>query len=342
MIVVAVLGAGHWGPNLIRNFHNHQRSVVRWVVDPSAERLAEVRKRFPDVRTGSDPQHALADAVVDAVIVATPTSTHYALGRSALEHDKHVLIEKPIATSVDEGTELYALAATRQRVLMAGHVFVYNGGIRRVKQYLDAGDLGQVYYIAMVRTNLGPIRIDVNAAWDLAAHDVSIVNYWLNADPLSASAIGGTWINGGIEDAVFVTLRYPCGVLANLHVSWLNPRKAREITVVGERRMLTFDDMNLSEPLRIYDKHVTADRTAATYVDSFASFRASVRDGDITIPKVALGEPLQAECMHFLDCIASGAPPLTGGREGVGVIRALAAIERSLRHGGREEAVAVA
>src|SRR5437773_1063505 len=159
---------------------------------------------------------------------------------------------------------------------MVGHVFLYNAGVRRVKQLLDAGRLGRVYYVSMVRTNLGPIRTDVNAAWDLASHDISIVNYWLGAEPKSASALGGSWINEGIEDVVFATLRYPGEVLVNLHVSWLNPRKARDITVVGEKRMLTFDDMNLSESLRIYDKRVTDERTPMTYVDSFASFPACV------------------------------------------------------------------
>jgi predicted dehydrogenase len=192
----------------------------------------------------------------------------------------------------------------------------------------------------MVRTNLGPIRMDVNAAWDLASHDISIVNYWLGANAVTASAVGGTWINPSIEDAMFATLRYPGGVLVNLHVSWLNPRKARDITVVGDKRMLTFDDMNLNEPLRIYDKQVTDELTRPPgLVDSFAAFRASIRDGDITIPKVSLGEPLKAECDHFLECIQTGKPPLTGGREAVAVVRVLEAIERSAHNAGKEERV---
>jgi predicted dehydrogenase len=208
-----------------------------------------------------------------------------------------------------------------------------------VKEYLDAGHLGNVYYVSMVRTNLGPIRVDVNAAWDLAAHDLSIANYWLDAQPVSVSAIGGTWINQGIEDAVFATLRYPQGVLVNLHASWLNPRKARDITVVGEKRMLTFDDMNLNEPLRIYDKQVSDLRTPPTYVDSFASFRASVLKRDITVPKVPLGEPLATQCAHFLECIVTGKQPFASGREGIAVVGALEAIQRSIRAGGHEQQV---
>lgn len=337
MIRIAAIGAGHWGPNLIRNLHNRERSEVVWIVDKDPARLTQVQARFPEVQATDDVEPVLRDPLVDAVIVATPTTTHYRLTKAALEAGKHVLVEKPIATEVRHAEELCRLAAASRRVLMVGHVFVYNPGIRKVKEYLDAGDLGRIYYVSMVRTNLGPIRTDVNAAWDLAAHDISIVNYWLGAGPLSAAAVGGVWINPGIEDAVFATLRYPGGVLVNLHVSWLNPRKARDITVVGERRMLTFDDMNLNEPLRIYDKRVTDTRTSPGYADTFASFRSSIRDGDITIPRVALGEPLMAECNHFLECIASGTAPLTGGQEGVAVVRVLEAMHRSIRNGGREE-----
>jgi predicted dehydrogenase len=339
MIRVAVLGAGDWGPNLIRNFHNKQTSEVVWIIDRDAARLAEVHARFPDVQVGEDAEQALRDESVHAVVVATPTSTHYALAKEALERRKHVLVEKPLTKEVKQGLGLLELATSQRLVLMVGHVFVYNPAIRKAKEYLDAGHLGKVYYVSMVRTNLGPIRLDVNAAWDLAAHDLSIVNYWLDAGPVSVSAIGGTWINQGIEDAVFATLRYPQGVLVNLHASWLNPRKARDITVVGERRMLTFDDMSLNEPLRIYDKHSSDVRTRRTYVDSFASFRASVRQGDITVPKVAVGEPLAAQCAHFLECIVSGKQPFTGAAEGIAVVRALEAMQRSIRAGGREEQV---
>ena len=340
MIRVAVVGAGHWGPNLIRNFHNRERSEVLWVVDRDPGRLGQVRGRFPEIQVAQEAEPALADVRVDGVVIATPTSTHYRFAKAALERGKHVLVEKPIATAVREGAELCALAAARGRVLMIGHVFLFNPGIQRVKQYLDAGELGRIYYVAMVRTNLGPIRVDVDAAWDLASHDVSVVNYWLEGEPVTVAAVGGTWINPGVADAVFATLRYPDDVLVNLHVSWLNPRKARDITVVGEKRMLTFDDMNLTEPIRVYDKRVTDDRTTVGYVDSFASFRASIREGEIVIPRVVLGEPLRAECEHFLDCVESGKPPLTGGEQGMAVVRVLEAIERSARNGGREERTA--
>lgn len=341
MIRVAVVGAGHWGPNLIRYFENPPTSTVQWVVDRDERRLRQVQERYVGVAVSPDSSSAFADDAVDAVVIATPTSTHYPLVKAALEAGKHVLVEKPITTRVDEGEELCELAERQGLVLMVGHVFVYNQGVRAVKEHIDTGTLGRVFYLSMVRTNLGPIRVDVNAAWDLASHDVSIANYWLDGEPLSASAIGGSWINDGIEDAVFATLRYPGDVLLNLHASWLNPRKSRDITVVGDQRMLTLDDLNLSEPLRIYDKGVTDDTFTPGFVDTFASFRASVREGNITIPKVSLGEPLRNECEHFLECVQHGKTPHTSGHDGVAVVRALEAIERSVRNGGCEEPVRV-
>ena len=335
---IAVIGAGHWGPNLIRNFHNHQTSEVAWVVDRDESRLALTRSRHPDIQVATDPVVALADPSVDALIVATPTMTHYHLAAAALRAGKHVLVEKPMATTPAEAEELCDLAARHGRVLMVGHVFLFNAGIRRVKEYLGDGRLGRIFYLSMVRTNLGPIRMDVNAAWDLAAHDVSIANYWLDAAPSHAAAHGGCWINRGVEDAVFATLWYPDDVIAHLQVSWLSPRKVRDITVVGEEGMLTFDDMNLSEPIRIYDKRVSDQRTPG-FIDTFASFRTSIREGDILIPRVALGEPLKAECDHFIECIANGARPLTDGRSGVAAVRALAAMAGSMANGGRKEEV---
>ncbi len=336
---IAVIGAGHWGPNLIRNFHNRQQSEVTRVIDRDEARLAQVASRYPEILISVDAEDAFSDASVDAVVVATPTVTHYPLVKRALEAGKHVLVEKPIATRGDEADELCELADGAGRVLMVGHVFLYNGAVRAVKQYLDAGELGRVYYISMVRTNLGPIRADVNAAWDLAAHDISIVNYWLGADPLTVSSIGGSWINPNVEDAVFATIRYPDKVLVNLHTSWLNPRKARDITVVGERKMLTFDDIDLVEPIRIYDKYVSDEASPAGFVDTFATFRASVRDGDIRIPNVALGEPLKNECDEFIECLEKGTRPTSDGRVGARVVRALEALTRSTAAAGREEKV---
>jgi predicted dehydrogenase len=339
MIEIAVVGAGHWGPNLIRNFHSGITSRVRWVVDSDAKRLEGVRARFPDVQVSSDLAQVLGDKSVTACVVSTPTSTHYTLTKAALEAGKHVLVEKPITSEGAHGDELVALAAKAGRTLMVGHVFLFNPAVQRVRKYLEAGDLGRLHYVSMVRTNLGPIRMDVNAAWDLASHDISIANYWLNDTPKAVSATGASWINDGVEDAVFATLKYGGGVLVNLHASWLNPRKARDITVVGDKRMLTFDDMNTLEPIRVYDKQVTEARTKPAFIDTYASFRSSVREGDITIPKVAMGEPLKAECDHFLECVAQSKAPLTGGKEAVAVVRTLEAMSKSIKNQGREESV---
>ncbi|HEX4965340.1 MAG TPA: Gfo/Idh/MocA family oxidoreductase [Thermoanaerobaculia bacterium] len=338
LLRISVLGAGHWGPNLIRNFHNHQTSEVAWVVDRDPARLALTRDRFPDVPTSDDSRAATIDPAVDAVVIATPTVTHYQLAAEALEAGKHVLVEKPIATRVAEAEELCRLAESRGLVLMVGQVFLFNAAIRRAREILDQGTLGRIFYLSMVRTNLGPIRMDVNAAWDLAAHDVAIANDWLQSAPSHVSAQGGSWINGGIEDAVFANLWYPGGVIAHLHVSWLSPRKVRDITVVGEKGMLTFDDMNLSEPLRFYDKQVTEQRSPG-FIDSFASFRTSIRDGDILIPKVAANEPLKAECDHFLECIRTGARPRSDGWSGAAAVRVLSAFDRSMAEDGRRIAV---
>ncbi len=336
MIKVAVVGAGHWGPNLVGNFHNHRRSEVAWVIDRDAERLKAIQLRFPEVKIAADIDEALKDPEVDAIVIATPTNTHFDLAAMALRAGKHVLVEKPLADSVEKAVKLEALAKEVDRVLMVGHVFVYNAAAQRAKEFITTGELGRVYYLSMVRTNLGPIRVDVNAAWDLATHDISLANYWLDSEPISVSATGGAWINSGIEDAIFATVRYPNDVLVNLHASWLHPRKARDITVVGEKRMLTFDDIHLSEPLRIYDKHVGEELAQQRYVDSFSSFRMAIREGDIMVPRVSASQPLKNECEHFLDCVISGEAPLSGGAEGVSVVRALEALTRSLEEKGRE------
>jgi len=337
-IRIAILGAGHWGPNLIRNFHTHDESEVSWVVDRDPARRELVQSRYPDVRVEGDHAAALADSAVDAVVVATPTVTHHVIAKAALLAGKHVLVEKPMATDARDAEELCQLAEERNLVLMVGQVFLFNRAVQRIKEYLAEGRLGRLFYIAMVRTNLGPIRQDVNAAWDLAAHDVSIANDWLGGPPLEAAAQGGSWINTGIDDAVFATLWYPQDVIVHLHVSWLSPRKVRDITLVGEGGMLTFDDMNLSEPLRLYDKRVTEQRTPG-FVDTFATFRTSIREGDIVIPRVAAGEPLKAECDHFIESVAARRIPRSDGRSGLAGVRVLAAIQRSLANGGRREVV---
>lgn len=338
MLGIAVIGAGRWGPNLVRNFHDRAESEVVLVVDSDEEKLQPIRARFPDVRTSTAFDDVLRDARVDAVAIATPAVTHFAFAKACLNAGKHVLVEKPMTTNTQEGRELEQLSAARGLVLMVGHVFVYNDAVRRARQYIHDRALGNLFYIAMTRTNHGPIRGDVNVAWDLAAHDISIANYWLAAEPVSVTASGRSWINPGLEDAIFATMHYPDNVLVHLHCSWLHPRKSREVVVVGDRAMLVFDDLELAEPIRIYDSAAGVE----PYIDSFASYKMAVREGDIVIPRVPGAEPLRNQCDHFLECVAERKTPQTGAPEGLAVVRALEALERSLRSGGGEVPVASA
>ena len=337
MIGVAVVGAGHWGPHLIRNFNDHLSSHTLWVVDQAETRRKAIDERFPSVSVTSDVDDALADDRVDAVVIATPTSTHSGLVKRALEANKHVLVEKPITNSLQDAAELCELAEASQRVLMVGHVFLFNPAIRAAKDYIDTGELGQLKYLSMTRTNLGPVRTDVNAAWDLASHDISIANYWLGETPESVSASGGSWLNPGVHDVVFATLRYPDDIMVNIEASWLNPRKRRLISVIGAERMLTVDDMDLNEPLRLYNKGVVGASSEIT--DTFAGFRSQIREGEVLIPHVTTGEPLRAECDAFLSRIRGEEGTLSNGWAGTDVVAVLEAMDRSIAKSGAQQEV---
>ena len=332
---IAVVGAGHWGPHLVRNFNDHLASQVLWVVEANEDRRKAIAERFPSVAVTSDLSDAIDDARVDAVVVATPTSTHADIAGSAINAGKHVLVEKPIAGSLSDATELCSAADKNGVVLMVGHVFLFNPSFHTAKKYIQSGQLGHVRYLSMTRTNLGPVRRDVNAAWDLASHDVSIANFWLEQMPTTVSASGGSWLNEGVEDVVFATLTYPGEILVHIEASWLNPRKRRLISVVGSDRMLTVDDMDLSEPLRVYDKGVVG-AGSAEVTDTFAGFRSQIREGEVRIPHVTGGEPLKDECAAFLRSITVGGPNLSDGWNGARVVATLEAIDKSVSSGGEE------
>lgn len=339
-IGVAVAGAGRWGPHLVRNFQSHLESHVESVVEIDSERQEALRARFHDVPVHDDFESACRSESVDAVVIATPSSTHYRLVKQALESGKHVLVEKPLATSLADARILADMAADRDQVVMVGHVYLFHPAVRAVKEMIDADELGGILYMSMLRTNLGPIRVDANAAWDLAAHDVSIANYWLGGGPTSVSAIGGSYLNPGVEDVVFATARYPHGAMAHMHASWLNPRKSRFITIVGDRKMATVNDMELHEPLRVYDKGVAESGAAAGIQDSFAQFRSAIRDGAITIPPVAIGEPLAEECDSFIQRILGRtSESVSDMTDGLEVVRVLDGIERSIVSGSSEVAI---
>ena len=332
-ITVNCLGVGHWGPNILRIFATHPAARVGAVCDVSVERLELVRKRIPgDYRLTTDSLAAATDPGAQAVVIATPVESHYALTKAALEAGKHVLVEKPLCRSSAEGEELLALAKEKGVVLAVGHIFLFNSGIREIRRLIQSGELSGLQYIFATRTNLGPFRSDVNALWDLAAHDLSIFDYWLGAGPLAVTARGQSWLTPGVEDVVVATFDYPGGVMASVHASWLNPKKVREITVVGTSEMVVWNDMDLTEPVRIYHKSVAVERDAR-YSDTFGSFRMMVRNGDVVSPFLEGREPLAAECEHFLECVAAGREPLNSGGEGLRVVRALEAAARSIREG---------
>ena len=334
---VAIIGAGRWGPHLVNSFQSHPDSHVHSVVEIDRGRQDALRARFPDVLVHEDFDSICQSDSVDAVVVATPSSTHFRLVKQALESDKHVLVEKPLATSLTEAAALAEMASETERVVMVGHVFLFNPAVRAVKEMIKTGELGKILYMSMLRTNLGPVRLDTNAAWDLAAHDVSIANYWLDSSPTSVSASGGSYINPGVEDVVFATAKYPDGAMVHIHASWLNPRKSRFITVVGDRRMATVNDMDLGEPLRVYDRGVVEFVGDSEVQASFAQFRSAIRDGAITIPPVAAGEPLAEECDSFLRRIlGKPAESVSDVWDGLEVVRVLDGIERSIAAGSGE------
>lgn len=332
MITVNCVGVGHWGPNLVRAFATHPEARVGVVCDLSEERLALVRRNIPSVaRFTQDAKAALTDPEAQAIVIATPVNTHYELAKAALEAGKHVLVEKPMCRSVAEGEELLAIARKQGRLLCVGHVFLFNNSVRGIRNLIRAGDLGRIHYIYATRTNLGPFRDDVNALWDLATHDLSIFNYWLDADPVAVTAQGASYLNPKVEDVVVASFTYPNRVLAAVHVSWLNPRKVREITVVGADKMVVWTDMDLNEPVRVYHKSVSVEREPV-YSDSFGSFRMLVRSGDVVIPAITGPEPLTAECHHFLNCIQGREEPLIGGAHGLRILRALEAADKSMKN----------
>jgi predicted dehydrogenase len=328
MIRVAVIGCGYWGPLHIRAINASQRARVRVAVDASAERLAHVAATFPGVRTTSDVADAL-DESIDAVVIATPAGTHHAIARAALLTGRHVLVEKPITTSAADTRELVAIAETERRVLMVGHTFAYHPIPRALQAMIHAGDLGRVLYVDSKRVNLGLHRKDVNVLWDLGAHDIAILRRLLGADPRVGAVYGASFYNSIQAEVAYAELRYPDDVLANVHVSWLDPVKIRRLTVVGSRRMAVWDDTEPRDKLRIHDKGV--DR--APYYDSFGQWQIAYRYGEEHVPEIPWTEPLRVECEHFLDCIESGAAPLTDGADGLAVVETLEACSAALRIG---------
>jgi predicted dehydrogenase len=334
-ITIAQIGCGYWGPNVLRNFSAQPGCIVKFVAEINPERQAYVRSNFPRSEVVEDLDVVLSDTQVDAVVIATPASSHYALTKRVLESGKHVFVEKPLATSTAQADELVSLASAAGKVLMAGHTFLYNAAVRYAKKLLSEDELGQLYYIYSQRLNLGQVRSDVNAWWNLAPHDVSILLYLMNDElPVSVSAVGVSYIQPGIEDVVFATLKWANGVIGHIHVSWLDPGKIRKMTLVGSRKMVVYDDVS-DDKIMIFDKGVDRVPKIGERMDYDQSggYQLIHRTGDILLPRVAFQEPLKTEAAHFLECLRNGLPPLTGPKHARDVVAILEAGQTALASG---------
>ena len=324
-LVIAQIGCGYWGPNILRNFSSLPNCWVKYVVDSSPGRRAFVEAGFPRTKAVESHAAVLEDPEVDAVVIVTPAGTHFSLARDALLAGKHVFVEKPMATTAAEVDALGELADKGKRILMVGHTFIYNPAVRYVKKLLENGELGDIRYIYSQRLNLGRIRSDIDALWNFAPHDISIIQYWLgDPTPLSIKRTGMDFIQNGVDDVVFLSILYPQKIIANIHVSWLDPQKIRKMIVVGSRKMVVYDDI-ADDKIAIYDKGI--DKMAVLGKDmDFDNPRPpefDYRSGDILLPRIAFKEPLRIEADHFVDCIRTGKAPITGvahARNVVGIL----------------------
>ena len=328
---VGVIGVGYWGPNLLRNFSSLKSADAVWCADLSEDRLAHMAGLYPGVRTTTDHMQVLDDPDVDAVVVATPANTHCEIACQAFERGKHVFVEKPMAVSTPECHQMVSAAERAGRKLMVGHTFLFNTAVYRIKELIESGELGDIFYVYVNRVNLGLFREDCNVVWDLAPHDIAILNWLLDAQPERITGKGHSYVQPGIEDVAFINLKYPNEVMANLHVSWLDPNKVRTITVVGSKKMLVYDDVSNTEKLRVYDKGVTK----LPHYDTFGEFQLSYRYGDIVIPKINGGEPLKNEAEHFIAAIRGEEELRSDGASGLDVVHALELACESIKGDGK-------
>ena len=329
MTRVGVVGLGYWGPNLARNIDGLPEAELAWICDASEEARSRWQVAFPQARTSADLDELLADDGLDAVVVATPVPSHAELAVRVLEAGKHCFVEKPLAQSAAEAERV--LAAAGDRVLMVGHLLEYHPGVQRLKEVVDSGDLGDIRYVYSNRVNLGVLRENENALWSLGAHDVAVILRLAGEEPYECRAVGESYMREGVEDVVFSYLRFPSGLAAHLHLSWLDPHKERRFTVVGSKRMATFDDMELERKVTVYDKGFDEDYS------SYGEYIA--RSGDTHSYRIPNEEPLRIECSHFLDCIRDRAEPRSGGESGLRVVRVLEALQQSLEGSSRAAAV---
>ena len=326
MIEIGIIGCGHWGPNYIRNFSVIKGCRVKTICDLDMNRLNILKELHPAITVTTDLSYILRDPEIKAVVVATPSASHFEMVKACLEQKKDVLCEKPLTLHIEEGEELIRLAEEKDCLLMVGHIFVFNLAINKIKHYIRDGVLGQIYYMHSKRTNLGPIRNDVNAVWDLSSHDVSIFNFLLDAIPQEVSARGAAYLQKDLMDMAFITMSYPKEILVNIHVSWLDPRKVRQITVVGNSKMLTWDDLSTIGPICLYDKGVSRE----PYYQDYGEFHLLAREGDVTFPKISQLEPLRIQCQTFLQGIQERRIEKATAQEGLEAVRVLSAVQKSI------------
>ncbi len=329
MMEIAVVGVGGWGKNLARNYFQIGDANLRYVCDLDQAKLAAARTQYPGCRTTDDFDEMLKDPELDAVVIATHAPTHYPLAKRALLANKDVYVEKPFVLEVAEAEELIKLADESERILMVGHLLEYHPVVVKLREMITSGELGDIYYVYSQRLNLGTVREDENALWNFAPHDISSILFLLGKEPVDISARGQSYLREGVEDVVFFTLTFADNSMANIHVSWLDPHKVRKLTIVGSNKMAVFDDLEANEKLRVYDKGA---QFASDY-DTYAEY-IGLRFGDITIPYIKTGEPLRAECNHFLECIRERKQPISDGMDGLRVVRVLDAAQRSLKSNG--------
>ena len=329
MITVAVIGVGGWGKNLARNYHEIPDCRLKYICDLNPAKLDRLSRQLPGTNATSDLETVLNDPEVQAVVIATPGPTHYALCKRALEHGKDVYVEKPFVLQVEHAEDLIEIARRQQRVLMVGHLLEYHPVVNQLRELIQNNELGDIYYIYTQRLNLGTVRRDENALWNFAPHDISAILYLLNREPTDVCARGQSYLQRGVEDVVFMTLNFADKSMAHVHVSWLDPHKVRKLIIVGSRKMAVFDDVEGTEKLRIYDKGAAQN---ADY-NSFAEY-VSLRFGDVLIPYVKVAEPLRLECQHFLECVRTRQQPRSDGHDGRRVTKVLDAAQRSLRMNG--------
>ncbi len=327
MTNVAVIGCGKWGINYVRIFEEIPTARVDWIFDRDEASMRKAIQRFPTVKAAKTIGEVLGSSEVTAVVVATPAAGHYETVKMCLEAGKHVLVEKPVTLSIDDTERLILLAESAGKILMVGHTFLFNPGVRKLKECVTNDSFGRMYYLHATRTNMGPIRQDVNALWDLATHDVAIFNYVLERSPEWVSVTGVRLFDNEREDVGFMTLGYSDGVIGNIHVSWADPYKVREVVAVGSRRRVVFNDLESVERVKVFDKGVQREVADGSY----GEFRLNMREGDISSPRVENSEPLKEQCQHFLECVAGGVRPISDGTTGLDVIRVMLAADRSLK-----------